>query len=139
MKFGSAAVWLACVAGASAAHAQGFTTAAEVKPILQATKSGWVALRDYDGNDLLYFTALESWRCGLNEVRFAMNAPEATQVWEMEPCYYETSQPNAIKMEDRLPYIVVPSGFVQSVVVTITYDDGTSDTAEYERGQILMP
>lgn len=139
MKIGFAAFCLALVVWAPLVNAQGFTTAAEVKPILQATKSGWVALRDYDGNDLLYFTALESWRCGLEEVRFSMNAPDATQVWEMEPCYYETSQPNAIKMEDRLPYIVVPSGFVQSVVVTITYDDGTTDTAEYERGQILMP
>jgi L-aminopeptidase/D-esterase-like protein len=124
---------------ASAALAQGFTTAAEVKLILQATKANWVALRDYDGNDLLYFTHLESWRCGLAQVRFSVNSTAATRVWEMEPCYEGTAQPNALKLEDHLPYIVIPQGMTNTVSVVVVYDDGTEDRADFEREAILMP
>jgi L-aminopeptidase/D-esterase-like protein len=124
---------------ASAALAQGFTTAAEVKPILQATKANWVALRDYDGNDLLYFTHLESWRCGLAQVRFSVNSTAATRVWEMEPCYEGTAQPNALKLKDHLPYIVIPQGMTNTVSVVVVYDDGTEDRADFERKAILMP
>lgn len=124
---------------ATAALAQGFTTAAEVKPILQATKANWVALREYDGNDLLYFTHLESWRCGVEQVRFSVNSSAATQVWDMEPCYEGTAQPNALKLEGHLPYIVIPLGMTNTVSVVVIYDDGTEDRADFDRQAILMP
>jgi len=124
---------------ANVVMAQGFTTAAEVKPILQATKANWVALRDYDGNDLLYFTHLESWRCGLKEVRFSINSTAATKVWEMEPCYEGTTQPNALKLDGHLPYTVLPQGMTNTVSVVVVYDDGTEDRADFDRSAILMP
>ena len=136
MKFTLA---LALSALGGAAMAQGFTTAAEVKPILQATKANWVALREYDGNDLLYFTHLESWRCGLGAVRFSINSSAATQLREMEPCYEGTPQPNALKLEDHLPYVVLPMGMTQTVTIVVVYDDGSEDRADFERGAILMP
>lgn len=130
-------VGLLCVA--TVAQAQNFTTAAEVKPILQATKANWVALREYDGNDLLYFTHLESWRCGLQEVRFSVNSTAAAKVWEMEPCYEGEAQPNALRLEGRLPFTTLPLQMVNSVSVVIVYDDGTEDRADYDRKAILMP
>ncbi len=136
MKFTLA---LALSALGAAAMAQGFTSAAEVKPILQATKANWVALRDYDGNDLLYFTHLESWRCGLTEVRFSINSGAATQVRAMEPCYEGTAQPNALKLDGHLPYIVLPQGMTKTVAIVVVYDDGSEDRAEFERGAILLP
>lgn len=115
-----------------------FTTATEVKPILAATKSAWIALREYDGNDLLYFTHLAAWRCGLHEIRFSLNGA-AEQVFEVEQCHTETAQPNALKMETHLPYITYALGSVNSVTVTLIFDDGTTDAAEYQRKDILMP
>lgn len=131
------AVALALIA--TMAGAQGFTTAAEVKPILQATRANWVALREFDGNDLLYFTHLESWRCGLSEVRFSVNSTAAAKVWEMEPCHEGEAQPNALKLEDHLPFTTLPLQMVNSVSVVIVYDDGTEDRMDYDRASILMP
>lgn len=115
-----------------------FTTATEVKPILNATKSAWIAVREYDGNDLLYFTHLAAWRCGLHEIRFSLNGA-AEQVFDLEPCHIDTAQPNALKMESHLPYVTYELGSVDSVTVTLTYDDGSKDSAEYGRKDILMP
>lgn len=122
---------------ASAVQAQNFTTAAEIKPILTATKANWVALREYEGRDLLYFTQLESWRCGLSEVRYAVNGA-APAVWPLDPCLDGTAQPNALSAE-RVPYTGFDLASVAEVTVTVVYDDGSEDTATFPRAAILMP
>ncbi|MFQ5437829.1 MAG: hypothetical protein ACE5DK_03255 [Paracoccaceae bacterium] len=119
--------------------AQAFTTAAEVRPILSATKSAWIAVREFEGNDLLYFTHLESWRCGLEGVKYGINSDVADRVWELETCYEGEAAPNAMKAEDRLPYVTLPLGSVESVTIEILYDDGTSDSALYERADVMTP
>ena len=115
-----------------------FTTATEVKPILTATKTAWVAVREYDGNDLLYFTHLVAWRCGLREIRYRVNGA-AEQVFEVEECYVTAAQPNAMKMETHLPYVILDIGTVENISVTLIFDDGTKDSATYQRSDILMP
>ncbi|WP_226780455.1 hypothetical protein [Oceaniglobus trochenteri] len=115
-----------------------FTTAAEVRIILEATRANWVALRDYEGQDLLYFTQLLSWRCGLHQIEYSIN-DGAPQVLEAEPCHLDTAQPNAITAETTLPYLAFPKGSVQSVGVQLLFDDLSTDTARFERNAILMP
>lgn len=130
---------LAAGLGAGAAQAQQFTTAAEVRPILEATRASWIALREYDGQDLLYFTQLIAWRCGLNGVTFSVNADTAGMPWIMEPCHEGTAQPNAITSEEVQPYIALPLGLVQSVTVAVELDDGTVLRESFDRAQVLMP
>ena len=123
---------------AAPACAQSFTTGAEIRPILEATRTSWVALRRWDGKDLLYFTHLESWRCGMAEVRFSVNSTAATRVWDMPPCLTGTASPNAIPA-DRLPFAELPADALQTVTVVVVLDDGTELRQDYARAGILMP
>jgi hypothetical protein len=122
----------------TSAQAQSFTTAAEVKPILTATKPSWIAVREYDGRDLVYFTNLLAWRCGVSDITYTVNGGAATPL-EMEPCHEDTAQPNALLMETVLPYVTLPLSSVEKVGVTVTFDDGSTEVGDYERKAVLMP
>lgn len=121
------------------ASAQQMTTAAEIKPILEATRGNWLALREYEGQDLLYFTHLAAWRCGLTAIRVTVPGVATDVPLSLEPCHEDTAQPNAIVDEGFAPYVTMPLGAAQQVSVTITYDDGTEATQSYDRKAILMP
>lgn len=125
---------------ASGAGAQTYTTAAEVKPILSMTKPNWIAVREWEGADLIYFTNALSWRCGVTEIRYGVNGAVPDQVLAMEPCYETEAAPNALKMDGGiLPYITLPLGSVQTVSVLMIYDDGTEEPADYARAAVLIP
>ncbi len=111
------------------------TTATEVRPILSATRPNWIAVRDYDGRDLLYFTNLLAWRCGLVQIAWSVNGGE-TQVLAMEPCHTDTSAPNAMTMDSYQPYVELPEQSVQSVHVELVYDDLSQDAADYQRAEV---
>lgn len=115
-----------------------FLTATEVKPILTATKANWVAVREWEGQDLVYVTHIWSWRCGLFEMQVSVNG-EAPQVWPLPDCRADTAQPAAITEADGLPYAAFPLGSVQRLEVTLLYDDLSRDSAAYDRAAVLMP
>lgn len=115
-----------------------FTTAAEVKPILDATKGNWVAVREYDGKDLLYVTHLWGWRCGLHALAISVN-DEPMQNWPLPACHMQYTTPSAILEEDGLPYLSLRLGAVQTIEIQIVYDDLSMDRARFERGNVLIP
>lgn len=115
-----------------------FTTATEVKPILAATKANWIAVREFNGQDLVYVTQLWSWRCGLVELRLGINGAPP-QVWPLPPCHEDQPAPNAITPEDGNPYASYPLGSVGQVEVRITYDDLSTDSARFDRNGVLIP
>jgi hypothetical protein len=140
MHIRKAALGAACCAAAQIASAQSMTTAAEIRPILEMTKPNWVALSTNGGQDFVMFTSLLAWRCGLSEIRYGVNGDPAETVLEMEPCHMDTAAPNALKMDGGIwPYVAFPPGSVDAVAVEIDYDDGTTDSAGWERAQILLP
>ncbi|MEM1077808.1 MAG: hypothetical protein AAGI09_04700 [Pseudomonadota bacterium] len=128
---------LALIATAPA-QAANFTTAEEVKPILMATQSSWVAVRKFNGQDLLYFTQIESWRCGVQQIAFKVNGDPEQLFKFMEPCYEGTPAPNAFKLDSHLPYVAFPLNSLTSVEVTVTFGDGSTQTASFERSQIEL-
>ncbi len=124
---------------ALSAQAQQFTTGAEIQPIIEMTTANWVAVREWEGQDLLYFTHLEAWRCGMDQVRYFVNTGKP-RAREMEPCYIDTNAPNAIKMPDgHVPYDIHPLGLIETVTVEVTLDNGVVLSETFERNAILMP
>lgn len=131
------AIILASLLAASPLGAQDFTTAAEVKPIVQATKGSWIAVRPWEGQDLLYFTNLLSWRCGLDQITYAVNGGEEI-VLEHEPCYIDEGAPNALKVESIMPYVSFEADSIQSITIGVFYDDGTSQQEEFMRKDVQI-
>ncbi len=128
---------IAIALAASPAVAQHMTSADEVRPILSHTKSRWVSVREYDGHDLLYFTNLLSYRCGIDRITYAVNG-KAEVALDAEPCYMDEAVPNAQKADGYLPFLSFPLGSVKGVSVSVFYDDGSKDSASYKRNAILI-
>lgn len=128
---------LIALSGTGAVCAQTFTTAQEVKPILEVIKANWIAVREFNGQDLLYFTTLMSYRCGMSEIRYATNGGEM-QVWDNEPCYRDTAQPNAIRAETTVPYLSAPLKSIETIEIELIFDDGSSNSASFTRQQVQI-
>lgn len=127
---------VASLAGAPA-PAQTGGTLEQAKTILQMTQENWVAVRLFDGRDLLYFTHLEVYRCSFESLRYAVNGGKM-QAWEMPPCPDE-GQLMAPIPEDHLPYAEFPPDSVEKVTVEIVYTDGTIARAAFDRAEIETP
>lgn len=115
-----------------------FTTATEVRPILGATRGNWVSVREFNGQDLVYVTHLWSWRCGLVQIRLAINGAPA-EVWSLPPCHLDQTAPNAIVESDGLPFRAFDLGSVQRIDVEVVYDDLAVETASFGRHGLIPP
>lgn len=122
----------------SPAYGENFTTAAEVKPILQATKANWIAVRLYDGRDLLYFTNLLAWRCGVSKIEYAVNGADMA-TFNAEPCYLDEPQPNALKVEGLDAILVAyPPETIETIDVKVIFGDNTVEEARYTRAEVQI-
>jgi hypothetical protein len=69
-----------------------------------------------------------------------VNGAPAETVVAMEPCHMDTSQPNGLTDVINYPiYATLPLDTVETVYVEVTFDDGTSDFAQFNRADILIP
>lgn len=115
-----------------------FLTALEVKPILAATRGNWIAVREFDGQDLVYVTHIWSWRCGLVAMHVGLNGA-APEPWPLPDCHEETNAPNAVLPDDGLPYRAFPLKSVETVTVELIYDDLSTETVTFNRQGALIP
>lgn len=114
-----------------------FLTATEVRPILGATRANWVAVRDYNGQDLLYLTHLLAWRCGLHQIEYGVNGGPM-QVWPMPACHVDGPAPGALLPEDGLPYVGFPPGSIETVEIRLLYDDMGVEEARFDRASVQI-
>ena len=115
-----------------------FTTATEVKPILNATRGNWINVREFNGKDLLYVTHLWSWRCGLLEMRVGING-NTPEPWPLPSCHMDLPMPSVMLDSDGLPYREFGLGSIAMVEVQITYDDLSTDGAKFNRQGVQIP
>lgn len=112
----------ACIvlaAMAAPAHAQ---TGIGEKRVLEFTRDNWVSLRDFNGRQLIYFTHLVAYRCGIDEVRYSINNDRLGRSFTLPPC--TEKNPNAIPA-GYLPYISLPPGTANEIYVQLTFSDGS--------------
>ena len=121
-----AALALALIPAAALAQSQ---LLGQEKKILEMTKNNWVSFRDYNGRQLIYFTHLEVYRCGISKVRFSLNTDRLDREWRLAEC--DPSNPHALP-EGYLPYLSLPLGTARSIVLQLTFIDGTKSTTAHK-------
>jgi len=120
-----------------AASQEQMVDAAQIRPILNATKNNWVAVREWDGRDLVYFTHLLTWRCGLTKIQYSINSTAVNQNWAFIPCDETSPTPMALPAGQKI-YGSFKLNSIQTLTVKITYDDGGVDTVSYQRDAIQI-
>lgn len=111
----------AIVSGLAAAGAAAQGLMGQEPKVLDVTRGSWAYFRDYNGRQLVYFTHLEAYRCGISEVRYSLNGDALDKVWRLQPC--DPKAPHAITTDT--PYIALPLGTAASIAVQLTFNDGT--------------
>jgi hypothetical protein len=89
--------------------------------ILALTKGSWAYFRDYNGRQLIYFTHLEAYRCGISKVRYSLDSPALDREWKLQPC--DRKEPTNITTDK--PYISLAPGTANSIFVQLTFNDGS--------------
>lgn len=94
--------------------------------MLDANKtSGWVQFREFSGRQLIYFTALQTMRCRLSEIRYSVNSDALDKRFPLGPC--DPQQPFNIPddPQNKYVYIEMPSGGAKTVTIQVVWADGS--------------
>lgn len=101
--------------------------------MLNANKAtGWVQFRNYNGRQLVYFTALQTMHCRLAEIRYSINSTLLDKTFALVPC--NPALPMSLPPNAGLKDIAVslPPGSAEMVAVQVEWQDGSaSETVLY--------
>ena len=93
--------------------------------------SGWVAFRNFNGQQLLYFTTLQTLHCRLKEIRYSINSDALDQRVEVAKC--NKALPFSVNDDDitggRI-YKSMPLGTAQWVAVQVVWEDDTESEVQ---------
>ena len=119
---------------ASTAFAQDLPPKAIYDAMLDANRaSGWVQFRNFNGNQLVYFTALQTMHCRLGEIRYSINSGALDQRFELVSCNPQMAFAMPPDVKPEQVYLTLPPGTAQTVSVQIVWDDGVaSDVMTYK-------
>jgi len=115
--------------GAGAARAQGLT--GQEKQILPMIKASWLAFRNYSGRQLVYFSNLLAYRCGLSDIRYSINSDALDRSFPLPPC--DPAQPQSLDAAKYPPYVSLAPGTAKQIAVQAIFKDGsTTDTVRFK-------
>ncbi len=116
---------VALLVGLAAAPAQGLL--GQEKQILPMISDSWVAFRDYNGKQWIYFTTLVTYHCGLSEIRYSIDSDALDKRFPLPAC--DRQRPNAIDPVKNPPYVTLSRGSARQVMVQVVFSDGEASKA----------
>lgn len=97
------------------------------KAMLEANRQpGWVQFRDYADRQLIYFTALQTMRCRLSEVRYSINSDLLDKRFPLGPC--DPQQPFNIPADDpenKYIYLDLKPHEAKTLTIQVVWADGS--------------
>lgn len=104
----------------------------QVKGILKQTKStGWIAFNNIKGRQQIYFSHLQSWHCGIKEIRYSYNSKDLDRLFPVAKCIPQL--PNTVPGAAKWIVNIEKLGTAKTIAVQVLFDDDTlSDIAVYE-------
>ena len=104
----------------------------QVKSNIKQTKPiGWIAFNNIKGKQQIYFSALQSWHCGIKEIRYSYNSKDLDRLFPVAKCIPQL--PRRIPDAAKWTLVIERLGTAQTVAVQVLFDDDTlSDIAVYE-------
>lgn len=93
-----------------------------VKKVLISTKGRWISFRNYSGQQLIYFTHLLSWKCGISELHYSINGRALDQRWAVPHC--NPLVPYNIDPKTKT-HLTLPLGGAKSLSVQVIFKDGS--------------
>lgn len=122
---GRALTVLALAAGAVPPAALGQMMApAQMRAALEATGRQWVAFRNWQGRQLIYFTHLVAWKCAIKEVRYAVDGQDPAELFPLPAC--DPQNPFLVNGESDTILLSFAPGEVEEISIQLVYGDGTS-------------
>lgn len=101
----------------------------QMKKILGMTQRSWVSFRDFNGQQLIYFTHLEAYTCGIKEVRYSINSDALDKVWTLQPC--KDDGISSIKKD--LIMLKLALDTAKSIDVQLIFVDGTKSEVLHKK------
>lgn len=95
--------------------------------------SGWVQFRNYNGRQLIYFSALQTMHCRLAEIRYSINSDDLDQRFALVPC--NPALPFSLPPKSGLEDVAIEllQGTADAVAVQVVWEDGSkSEVAIYQ-------
>lgn len=97
------------------------------KAMLDANRqAGWIQFRNYDNRQLIYFTALQTMRCRLSEVRYSIDSEALDQRFPLGSC--DPQQPFNVPADDptnKYIYLDMKSNPAKTVTIQVVWADGS--------------
>lgn len=97
------------------------------KAMLDANRQpGWVQFRNFADKQLIYFTALQTMRCRLSEVRYSINSDALDQRFPLGAC--DPQQPFNMPAEDgdgKYTLLSLSPGEARTVTIQVVWEDGS--------------
>lgn len=97
------------------------------KAMLDANRQpGWVQFRNFAEKQLIYFTALQTMRCRLKEIRYSINSDALDRRFPLGAC--DPQQPFNIPSDDptnKYVYLDLKPGEARTLTIQVVWEDGS--------------